>query len=140
MNLEVTGKLLVKYDGVQVSEKFKKREFVLELSEEINGNVYTNFAKLQLVQNKCDLIDRFNEGDVVKVNFNIKGNSYVDKRDGTTKYITNLDAWRIENFVEAAPANNNPAPAYNPAPAAAPAQGANTSAPPAADTNDDLPF
>ncbi len=37
MSLEVTGKLLVKYDTQQVSEKFKKREFVLELAEEING-------------------------------------------------------------------------------------------------------
>ena len=67
MSLEVTGKLLVKYEAQQVSEKFKKREFVLELAEEINGNIYTNFAKLQLVQNKCDIIDRFNAGDTVKV-------------------------------------------------------------------------
>ena len=42
MSLEVTGKLLVKYDALQVSEKFKKREFVIELAEEINGNIYTN--------------------------------------------------------------------------------------------------
>src|ERR1700677_2919462 len=96
MSLEVTGKLLAKYDAQQVSEKFKKREFVLELAEEINGNIYTNFAKLQLVQTKTDIIDRFKEGDMVKVSFNIKGNSYVDKKDGMTKYITNLDAWRVE--------------------------------------------
>ena len=112
MSLEVTGKLLVKYDAQQVSEKFKKREFVLELAEEINGNIYTNFAKLQLVQTKTDIIDRFKEGDMVKVSFNIKGNSYVDKKDGMTKYITNLDAWRVES---ATAANNNTqaAPAYN---------------------------
>src|SRR6201996_4272495 len=95
MSLEVTGKLLVKYDAQQVSERFKKREFVLELAEEINGNVYTNFSKMQLVQNKCDIIDRFNEGDSVKVSFNIKGNRW--ERDGKVNYITNLDAWRIES-------------------------------------------
>ena len=78
------------------SEKFKKREFVVELSEEINGNIYTNPAKMQLAQAKCDIIDRFNVGDSLKVSFNIKGNSYVDKKDGSTKYITNLDAWRVE--------------------------------------------
>jgi hypothetical protein len=97
MSLEVTGKLLVKYDTVQVSEKFKKREFVIEIAEEINGNIYTNYGKFQLVQNKCDIIDRFNTGDTVKVSFNVKGNSYVDKKDGTTKYMTNLDAWRVES-------------------------------------------
>lgn len=98
MSLEVTGKLLVKYDTVQVSEKFKKREFVIEIAEEINGNIYTNYGKFQLVQNKCDIIDRFNTGDTVKVSFNVKGNSYVDKKDGTTKYLSNLDAWRVEQI------------------------------------------
>jgi hypothetical protein len=144
MSLEVTGKLLVKYDTLQVSEKFKKREFVVELAEEINGNIYTNFAKLQLVQNKCDIIDRFNNGDVVKVSFNIKGNSYVDKKDGQTKYITNLDAWRVENATAAPAGGSAPqAPSYN-APAANNAGGGNfNSAPaynPSPETIDDLPF
>ncbi len=142
MSLEVTGKLLVKYDTMQVSEKFKKREFVMELAEEINGNIYTNFAKLQLVQNKCEIIDRFNTGDTIKVSFNIKGNSYVDKRDGQTKYITNLDAWRVEAATAGAPAASAPqAPAYN---APAPNQGGYNSAPAynssSAGTVDDLPF
>jgi len=146
MSLEVTGKLLVKYDAQQVSEKFKKREFVLELAEEINGNIYTNFAKMQLVQTKCEIIDRFKEGDLVKVSFNIKGNKW--ERDGKVNYITNLDAWRIESATAApnnggnqgaAPAYNNPAPVYN-------NNGGNNnfnSAPnfnPSPETIDDLPF
>ncbi len=122
MSLEVTGKLLLKYETIQVSEKFKKREFVLELAEEINGNTYTNYAKMQLVQTKCDIIDRYNEGDMVKVSFNIKGTRY--EKDGKVNYFSNLDAWRVEP-AGAAQANttantNNysqPAPAYNNAPA-----------------------
>lgn len=110
MSLEVTGKLLVKYDTQQVSERFKKREFVMELAEEINGNVYTNYAKMQLVQNKCEILDRFNEGDNIKVNFNIKGNRW--ERDGKVNYITNLDAWRIESANANMPAQQS-APAYN---------------------------
>jgi len=143
MSLEVTGKLLVKYDALQVSEKFRKREFVIELAEEINGNIYTNFAKLQLVQNKCDIIDRFNTGDMVKVSFNIKGNSYVDKKDGQTKYITNLDAWRVEAATAAASGGSAPqAPAYN-APAGNAGGGNFNAAPaynPSPETIDDLPF
>jgi len=141
MSLEVTGKLLVKYDTQQVSEKFRKREFVLELAEEINGNIYTNFAKMQLVQTKCDIIDRFNVGDTVKVSFNIKGNKW--ERDGKVNYITNLDAWRVESAT--ATANNNAgsqsAPVYN-------NNGGNTgnnfnATPnfnPSPETIDDLPF
>lgn len=140
MSLEVTGKLLVKYDPIQVSDKFKKREFVMELAEEINGNVYTNFAKLQLVQNKCEIIDRFNTGDAIKVTFNIKGNSYVDKKDGQTKYITNLDAWRVEAAGAAPQGGSAPAPAYN---APQQQQRPAASAPnynPSPETIDDLPF
>lgn len=117
MSLEVTGKLLVKYDSQQVSERFRKREFVMELSEEINGNVYTNYAKMQLVQNKCDILDRFNEGDPIKVSFNIKGNRW--EKDGKVNFITNLDAWRIEAATSAMSTGNNmgnsqPAPSgYN---------------------------
>ncbi len=138
MSLEVSGKLLVKYDTQQVNERFKKREFVIELAEEINGNVYTNYAKMQLVQNKCDILDRFNEGDNVKVSFNIKGNRW--EKDGRVNFITNLDAWRIEN---AASTTDMPqqqqqaAPAYNSAPN-------NGGAPnfynPSPENVDDLPF
>lgn len=96
MTLQVTGKIEQIYDTIQVSDKFKKREFVLSLSEEINGNTYTNYGKFQLVQAKTEIIDRYRVGDTVTIKFNIKGNSYVDKKDGKTKYITNLDAWFIE--------------------------------------------
>ncbi len=98
MNLEVTGKLIEKYDTNVVSDKFRKREFVLELSEEINGNIYTSYAKMQLVQNKCDIIDRFNIGEQLKVNFNIRGTRY--EKEGKVSYFSNLDAWRIENAAQ----------------------------------------
>ncbi len=146
MNLEVTGKLIAKYETQQVSEKFKKREFVLELADDINGNTYTNFAKMQLVQAKCDIIDRFNEGDQVKVSFNIKGNRW--ERDGKVNYITNLDAWRIEAASAGASGNegggynqqqnSGGAPAYNTADS-----NSNGGAPfynPSPESADDLPF
>lgn len=111
MSFEVTGKLIAKFDTQQVSDKFRKREFVLELAEEINGNIYTNFAKMQLVQAKCDIIDRFKEGEQVKVSFNIKGNRW--ERDGKVNYITNLDAWRVEAAGAAQGGGQQSAPVYN---------------------------
>lgn len=110
MSYEITGKLIAVFDTQQISDRFKKREFVLETSEEINGNVYTNYAKMQLVQNKCEIIDNFNVGDTIKVNFNIKGNKW--ERDGNVNYITNLDAWRIEQAQQAGPAPAPASPAY----------------------------
>lgn len=157
MSLEITGKLYVKYEPQEFGEKkFKTREFVLELVEDINGNAYTNYAKMQLVQAKCDIIDRFNLGDMVKVSFNVRGRSYVDKKDGTTKYISNLDAWRVESAT-AAPAagntynqapqqayNNNSGGNYNNAAANTNTGGGNFNAAPnynpLPETIDDLPF
>ena len=101
MNLEITGKLVEKYDTHVVNERFKKREFVLELVEDVNGSPYTNYAKMQLVQNKCDILDRFQIGDTLKVNFNIKGNRY--EKDGRTSYFSNLDAWRLDKIDPNAP-------------------------------------
>jgi Domain of unknown function (DUF3127) len=102
MSLEITGKLIKKYDVQEVptrsSNVFRKREFVVELTEEINGNNYTNYAKMQLVQAKCDIINSFNEGDNVKVS------RY--EKDGKTGYITNLDAWRVEHSNNAPAAGN----------------------------------
>ena len=103
MNLEITGKLVEKYDTQTVNDRFRKREFVIEVTEEVNGSAFTNFAKMQLVQNKTDIIDRFQIGDALRVNFSIKGNRY--ERDGKISYFSNLDAWRIEK-ADAAGANN----------------------------------
>jgi hypothetical protein len=100
----------VKYDTQQVNDRFKKREFVLEMTEEINGNVYTNYAKMQLVQQKCEILDRFNEGDTVKVSFNLKGNRW--EKDGKVSYITNLDAWRVEAASAQVVATPQPVGAY----------------------------
>ena len=96
---------------------------------------------MQLVQNKCDIIDRFKEGEQVRVSFNIKGNKW--ERDGKVNYITNLDAWRVE-AASAAPANNGggqAAPAYNNN--GGNQGGGNFAAPnfnPSPETIDDLPF
>jgi len=94
MSFEITGKLVARYNIVQRTESFKTREFVIEKSEDIGGRVITNYIKFQCVQDKTAIPDRFNIGDEIKVMFNIKGTKWV--KDGKENYITNLDAWRME--------------------------------------------
>ena len=98
MSYELTGKLVAKYDTVQRTETFKTREFAVEKSEDINGRTITNYAKFQCVQDKTAIIDRVNIGDEIKVYFNIKGSKW--EKDGKVNYITNLDAWRIEQILQ----------------------------------------
>jgi hypothetical protein len=97
MSYEIVGKLVAKYDIIQRSETFKTREFVIEKSDEISGRTIVNYAKFQCVQDKTTIIDKVNIGDNVKVYFNIKGSQW--NKDGKVNYITNLDAWRIEQIL-----------------------------------------
>ena len=96
MSFEITGRLVAKHDTVQRTETFKTREFVIEKTEEFNGRTINNYIKFQCVQDRTTMPDRFNIGDEVKVSFNIKGTKWV--KDGRENYITNLDAWRMENI------------------------------------------
>jgi len=133
MSLEVTGKLLTKFPTQSIKENFSKREFVLELTDEgANGMVYTNFASFQLVNTNCNVIDQFNEGELLKVSFNIRGNRW--EKDGNVRYITNLNAWRVERANSPASVGSYGTPTPPPA---------QSSAGPASTTDqaaDDLPF
>ena len=130
MSFEITGKLVVKYNTVQRSESFKTREFVIEKSDDINGRVITNYIKFQSVQDRTSIIDRHNEGEMVKVYFNIKGTRW--EKDGKVNYITNLDAWRMESMMQAHPGADSQ-PNYNTSQEAPSGAGA-------VDSGDDLPF
>ncbi len=126
MAFDVTGKLVAKFETVQRTATFKTREFVIETNEDINGRTITNYVKFQSVQDRTSIIDRFNIGDMVKVHFNLKGSRW--EKNGQVNYITNLDAWRIENAGMSASAHsamNEPAPFSAPVGDSAP---------------DDLPF
>jgi hypothetical protein len=125
MSYEITGKLVAKFDIVQRTETFKTREFVIEKTEEVGGRSITNYVKFQCVQDKTAMPDRFNIGDDVKVQFNIKGTKWT--KDGRENYITNLDAWRMETLKLGGENQADMPPAF--IPDAAPS-----------DNVDDLPF
>lgn len=122
MSLESSGKLLEIFDEQQVSEKFKKREFVLEIPD---GN-YPQQVKFQLSQDKCSLLDQFKVGQEIKVQFNLQGKPFT--KNGTTMYFTNLGAWRLE-------ATNSGS-----APSGSPAAAAKQNYTVEEDANSDLPF
>jgi len=94
MAFEITGKIIDISPVNQVSDKFKKREFVIEKKEAGRDAVFIDYIKFQLLQDKCDLINESFLNEEVKVSFNLKGNKW--ERDGKINYFTNLDAWRIE--------------------------------------------
>ncbi|MCJ7448844.1 MAG: DUF3127 domain-containing protein [Bacteroidales bacterium] len=94
MAFEITGKIIDISPVNQVSDKFKKREFVIEKKEAGGAAVFIDYIKFQLIQDKCDLINESFLNEEVKIWFNLKGNKW--ERDGKINYFTNLDAWKIE--------------------------------------------
>ena len=53
-------------DTVQVSERFRKREFVLEYAD---NPEYPEYIKFELAQDRCELLDSFQPGQKVRVDF-----------------------------------------------------------------------
>lgn len=78
-------------EEVQVTDKFKKREFVVIDS----SSMYPQEISFQLAQDKCGLIDSVQEGQNIEVSFNIQGREWTSPT-GEVKYFNTLDAWRIE--------------------------------------------
>jgi hypothetical protein len=89
--MDITGILKVKNEAQQVSEKFKKRDFVLT----DNSSQYPQHISFQLTQDKTNLIDQYNVGDEIKVHFNLRGREWTSPQ-GEIKYFNTLEAWRLE--------------------------------------------
>jgi hypothetical protein len=89
--MDITGILKLKTEAQQVSDKFRKREFVLT----DNSSQYPQHISFQLTQDKCSLLDQYNVGDEIKVHFNLRGREWTSPK-GEIKYFNTLEAWRIE--------------------------------------------
>lgn len=162
--MQVIGKLEEVHETVKRSETFSVREFVLEISSP--SSQYSEHVLFQLTQNRTTLIDSFQVGQELVVDFDLQGRKWTNP-EGRIVFFNRLNAWRISPYTAqmAQPqAGYQPQPGYQQpvyqqpvqpqavAPQAAPQQiyqqpqAAPAPAPaaqlqsPAADNGDDLPF
>ncbi|MFA9371950.1 MAG: DUF3127 domain-containing protein [Labilibaculum antarcticum] len=98
MNFELNGKMIVKEETQSISDRFKKREFVIEVENERNSD-WNDFIKFQLTQDRCDLLETVSLNEEIKVSFNVRGRKW--EKDGKVNYFSNLEAWRIEKVQSA---------------------------------------
>lgn len=82
---ETTGKIKVIFDTQTFASGFAKREFVVTTQHD----KYPQDLKFEIVKDKCPLLDGFDEGQEVTVNFDVRGNEY------NGKYYVSLAAWKI---------------------------------------------
>jgi single-strand DNA-binding protein len=94
---KMRGVMKVINDTVQITDKFQKREFILNEPDE----KYPQDISFQLTQNNCEKLDQIAEGQEVEVCFRIRGREYQGK------YFNNLEAWRVD-AIEGANVTNTP--------------------------------
>lgn len=97
----LNGILKVKNDTQVVSDKFRKREFVVT---DASGN-YPQDILFQLAQDRCDQLDPVNVNESVSVSFYIRGREWTSPQ-GEVKFFNSLDVWKVERM-----GAGNPTPA-----------------------------
>jgi single-strand DNA-binding protein len=82
---EASGKIKLISDTQTFPSGFSKREFVVTTAD----SKYPQDLKFEVVKDKCEILDRYKEGQEVQVNFDIRGNEY------NGKYYVNLSCWKL---------------------------------------------
>jgi len=104
----------------QITDTFQKREFVVTDS----SGEYAQHILLQLVKDRCALLDQYKVGEEVEVSYFLNGREWTNPKDNSIRYFNSLDAWKIDYAGEHADA----------------IQGEATAKQMSDDSDDDLPF
>ena len=89
---ELKGSVKVVSETAVISDKFKKREFVIT----DDSSQYPQDIAMQLTQDNCDKLNGLKVGDRLLVKFNLRGRAWNDPKTGKDRYFNSLDAWFIQ--------------------------------------------
>ena len=93
--MELKGKVFLVGNKEVVSNKFQKRELILEYAD---NPQYQEYIKFEALQKKVDLLDNLKVGDEVEVSFNLKGRGWKDK-SGKQNYTNTLSLWKVNKLI-----------------------------------------
>jgi hypothetical protein len=99
--MDIKGKAHYVSDVINVTESFRKRELVVEFSE---NPQYPEFVKFEAIQDRCALMDDVKVGDEVEVFFNLKGREWTNKQS-EKQYFNTLQLWKVNILGGATAAN-----------------------------------
>jgi hypothetical protein len=102
--MELKGKIYKIFNVEQISDKFKKRDFVLEHSDNPS---YPQYSKFQLNQNNVELIEGYSVGDDVKILFNLRGKEY-ETKNKEIAYFNTLEVYKLEGATGASSPTSSP--------------------------------
>ncbi|RIV34719.1 DUF3127 domain-containing protein [Flagellimonas lutimaris] len=125
--MEVQGRIkMIDETKTYGNNGFRKREVVVTTEEQ-----YPQHILVEFVQDKCDLLNNYSVGQMVKISINLRGREWVNPQ-GETKYFNSIQGWRIENIQQEQGSDNMPP--VPPMEAFEPADDLNE------EDHDDLPF
>ena len=87
---ELSVKIYKISETQKVSDSFSKREFIVETDTQ-----YKQYLLLQVVKDKCAVLDGYEVGENVKVSLNLNGRLWTNPQ-GEEKCFNTLDCWKIE--------------------------------------------
>ncbi len=104
MPFQITGTIELIGATTPISSKreggqtYYKRELVLDCTRynPETGEPWENHPKFELSGQKCNLLDNFQPGQRVTVDFSLNGSKYPDQQTGEIKYFTTVKAFKIE--------------------------------------------
>ena len=89
--MNISGKVkLINETKEYGTNGFRKREIVLTTQEQYPQNILVEF-----IQDRTNLLDAFNVGDLVKIDINLRGREWTNDK-GEIKYFNSIQGWRIE--------------------------------------------
>ena len=99
--MELSGKLVEKMDVVVINERFRRRDFVIEIVNPRNPQ-YSDVIQFQLSNDNCERIDGFQIGDEIQVTFDIRGRKWTSP-EGRVAYFNTLSACFFLTFSDVEP-------------------------------------
>ena len=87
-SIEISGVIEEIFPEQVISDKFKKREFIL--LHDPNPD-YPEHLKIEITNDKCVLLDKYKLGDAVDIGINLKGR----KSQSNGNYYNTLQCWKI---------------------------------------------
>ena len=89
--MEIQGSIKLIGNVQEISPTFKKRELVVTTDEQ-----YPQTISVEFVQDKTDLLSKFEIGQNVKVSINLRGREWENPQTKEIKYFNSIQGWRVE--------------------------------------------
>lgn len=94
--LQVTGTIYKIEETKQVTERFTKREFVVEVED----GKYPQLVLFQMTGDRCQNLDGYAKGQEIRVEFNLRGREWTSPK-GEVRFFNSLDVWRLDKVGDA---------------------------------------